>query len=107
MPWGSGDAVAWLSHPEPPELLAGSPVEGQCVASELAQRGHRMQSPVFQFVVGCLDAEVCQGPGREWPPVGEALAGGCGMGRAHGRGCKLCSGGCLQEEAHSGHWWEG
>lgn len=109
MPWGSGDTVAWLSHPEPPELLAGSPVEGQRVASELAQLGHRVQILVFQLVVECLDAEVFQGPSREWSPCGRGLGGRLwdGQGPALEAVQTLQVGGCLQEEAHSGHCGEG
>ena len=70
-----GMTVAWLSHLEPPELLTGSPVEGQGIAPVLAELGHHMQTLVLELVIECLDAEVLQGPGREQPPCERGLGG--------------------------------
>lgn len=58
---------SWLSgaraNLEPPQLQAGAPVEGQCIAPVPAQLGCHMQALVLQLVIQRADAEVLQGVG--------------------------------------------
>lgn len=62
--------MAWLPHPEPLELLAGTPVKGQRVTPVLAELGCHMQALVLELVVERADAEVLQGLGWEQLPCG-------------------------------------
>lgn len=72
-PGAMGMTVAWLPHPEPLELLAGTPVKGQRVTPMLAELGCHMQALILELVVERVDAEVLQGLGWEQLPCGGAL----------------------------------
>lgn len=62
--WPSGDEADL----EPLELLAGTPVEGQRVASVLAQLGCHVQALVLELVIKGANTEVLQGLGQEGLP---------------------------------------
>lgn len=51
---------------EPLELLAGTPIEGQCLAPVLAQLGGHVQALVLELVIESADTEVLQGLQGEW-----------------------------------------
>lgn len=108
--------VAWLPHPEPLELLAGTPIKGQRVTPVLAELGCHMQALVLELVVECADAEVLQGLGWEQLPCGglgvrlwDGQEPGAGPSSfpcpSHGdwqAGHKGRAEACLQEVARSG-----
>lgn len=61
------------------QLLAGSPVEGQCILPVPTQLSSYVQTLVLQFVVECAHTEVLQRQSLGWLPCkGRSWSETCG-----------------------------